>query len=306
MISTWSALFSAVSSSAIRLDKTFRPKEHVEFASVCLNERHFKIDYRHYGLYRHMMEWASTFTHPCYLQMITLPMQLKLLSLRQSPVTPIGLVHIHNRIVQMPELEQGQPFDFTVKFGNIFTHKRGVAVDVIVSASQENRVVYEATSTYLRRLKKNRSLVCAEKADHLPYLRPSPDLPRRELSDLHFSRLLALDYACTSGDFNPIHLSTIGARLFGFKRTIMHGMASLALTLAAEETALKFKKSDLPLEVDCDFLKPVFIPSTATIFTGCIQRDRFITLHAKNNPDIVHLLIRYARGEAARLYKGFV
>jgi hypothetical protein len=306
MISSSRALFSAVSSSLIRLDKTFHPKQHADFYLACLEERHYKINYQHYGLYQHMMQWNSSFTHPCYLQMITLPMQLKLLSLPESPVTPMGLVHIHNRIVQKPELEQGQPFNLKVKFGEVFAHKKGLAVEVVVTASQANQVVYEATSTYLKRLNKKHAVAFADTPHHLPYLRPSANLFRRELSDVHFPRLMGFDYAYTSGDFNPIHISAITARLFGFKRAIIHGMASLALTLGVEETALKFKKSDLPIEVACDFLKPVFIPATATILTGCIDKDRFITLHAKDNLDIVHLLIRYARGEAARLYKGFV
>lgn len=306
MISIIRALLSAVSSSLIRLDKTFHPKQHADFYSVCLEELHYKINYQHYGLYQHMMQWNSSFTHPCYLQMITLPMQLKLLALPESPVTPMGLVHIHNRIVQMPALEQGQPFNFNVKFGGVFTHKRGLAVEVIVTASQANQVVYEATSTYLKRLNKKHGIAFAHTPHHLPYLRPSASLPRRELSVVHFPRLMGLDYASTSGDFNPIHISAITARLFGFKRAIIHGMASLALTLGVEETALKFKKSDVPIEVDCDFLKPVYIPAKATVLTGCIDKDRFITLHAKDNPDIVHLLVRYARGEAARLHKGFV
>jgi acyl dehydratase len=39
-------------------------------------------------------------------------------------------------------------------------------------------------------------------------------------------------YGAVSGDRNPIHLHPLGARLFGFPRTIAHGMWTVARCLA--------------------------------------------------------------------------
>jgi acyl dehydratase len=65
-------------------------------------------------------------------------------------------------------------------------------------------------------------------------------------------------YARIAGDFNPIHQHAVAARLFGFKRAIVHGMYTLAR--AAAECA-----DDLPgapFTLECAFKRPVFLPST--------------------------------------------
>ncbi len=272
--------------------------------TLTVNESYFKVDYCHYRKYEFNLRWMSDFTHPCYLQMLTLPMQLELLADERCPFNPVGLVHIHNSIVQTPDFELGQPFELSVRFGDIYAHPRGIAVDVIVTGEQESKCVYQATSTYL-----SRSFHDTENqlgtASHLPYLRPSPNLARRDLRPLKFKGSDGRRYAELSGDYNPIHLASIFAKMFGFKRAIIHGMYSLALVLSVEEEALNFKDSDLPLEIDCDFMKPIYLPSTTQIVTGCINVDRFISLHDAKKRDIVHLLVRYARGEATRLHRRF-
>jgi acyl dehydratase len=45
-------------------------------------------------------------------------------------------------------------------------------------------------------------------------------------------------YAPLSGDWNPIHLNALAARLFGFRRAIAHGMWVKARCLAALEGRL--------------------------------------------------------------------
>ena len=42
-------------------------------------------------------------------------------------------------------------------------------------------------------------------------------------------------YAKVSGDYNPIHLSAVSAKLFGFPTAIAHGLWNKARTLAALE-----------------------------------------------------------------------
>ncbi|MFD0787986.1 MaoC family dehydratase, partial [Micromonospora azadirachtae] len=65
------------------------------------------------------------------------------------------------------------------------------------------------------------------------------------------------DYARVSGDHNPIHTSRLGARLFGFRRPIAHGMWSKARCLAALENRLPDACT-----VEVTFKLPVPLPST--------------------------------------------
>ncbi len=70
-------------------------------------------------------------------------------------------------------------------------------------------------------------------------------------------------YAKVSGDVNPIHLSGLTAKAFGFKRAIAHGMWMKARVLAA----LSGRLPDA-FTVDVAFRKPVFLPSTVTLSTA--------------------------------------
>src|SRR5205085_8499082 len=70
-------------------------------------------------------------------------------------------------------------------------------------------------------------------------------------------------YAAVSGDVNPIHLSGLTAKAFGFKRAIAHGMWVKARALAA----LSGRLPD-DVCVDVVFRKPLFLPSTVTLSTA--------------------------------------
>ena len=64
-------------------------------------------------------------------------------------------------------------------------------------------------------------------------------------------------YAAVSGDVNPIHLSGLTAKAFGFPRAIAHGMWVKARALAA----LSGRLPDA-FTIDVAFRKPLFLPST--------------------------------------------
>ena len=77
---------------------------------------------------------------------------------------------------------------------------------------------------------------------------------------------LGREYAAVSGDVNPIHLSALTAKAFGFPRTIVHGMWTHARALAALEGRLP-----AAYEVGVHFRKPVLLPSTVGF--GFTQAD---------------------------------
>ncbi len=62
---------------------------------------------------------------------------------------------------------------------------------------------------------------------------------------------------------NPIHLSGLSAKAFGFKRAIAHGMWVKARVLGALSGRLPDE-----LSIGVAFRKPLFLPSTVTLSTG--------------------------------------
>ena len=63
------------------------------------------------------------------------------------------------------------------------------------------------------------------------------------------------------GDHNPIHTSTIGAKLFGFPTVIAHGMFSAAAVLANIEGQLPDS-----VRYSVKFGKPIMLPASAGLY----------------------------------------
>jgi len=70
-------------------------------------------------------------------------------------------------------------------------------------------------------------------------------------------------YAAASGDYNPYHISSILAKVFGFETALVQGYWSFSKTLAFLESENKIPA--YPLRLECSFKKPVFLPSTVTL-----------------------------------------
>ena len=81
-------------------------------------------------------------------------------------------------------------------------------------------------------------------------------------------------YAPISGDYNPIHLGALCAKVFGFKQAIAHGMWSKARCLAAMGTFIP----DAGYSVDVNFLKPVFLPSKVNFYSDLSDNQRQFSL----------------------------
>lgn len=70
-------------------------------------------------------------------------------------------------------------------------------------------------------------------------------------------------YACLSGDLNPIHLNQKEAERAGFPAPIAHGMLTMGLTL--DITSFFTEKGLKISSYDMQFLKPVFRNDTLHI-----------------------------------------
>ena len=62
-------------------------------------------------------------------------------------------------------------------------------------------------------------------------------------------------YASITGDYNPIHISPLAARLFGFPQDLVHGMWGVARASAG----LKELQTENPVRADVSFKGPLYI-----------------------------------------------
>ena len=159
--------------------------------------------------------------------MLTFPLQMALMTDRSFPLALPGLVHVRNRIEVLRPIGADEPLDLEVWAENFAQHRSGAAVDLCATVSAGGEEVWRSTSTYLARGAK------------APEGAPEADI---EVAVGDLERVAATwripddagrRYAKVSGDVNPIHLSGLTAKAFGFKRAIAHGMWVKARVLGA-------------------------------------------------------------------------
>ncbi|MGY2067912.1 MaoC family dehydratase [Blastococcus sp. SYSU DS0619] len=197
---------------------------------------------------------------PTYPHMLTFPLQLALMSDRAFPLALPGLVHVRNRIDVLRPVRTDEVLDLEVWAERFATHRSGATVDLCASVSVGGAEVWRGRSTYLARgatapagaPESDVTVVVADLDRVAATWRIPGDAGRR--------------YAKVSGDVNPIHLSGLTAKAFGFKRAIAHGMWVKARVLASVANRLPEAFS-----VDVGFRKPLFLPSTVTLSTAQVD-----------------------------------
>ncbi|MEW2142944.1 MaoC/PaaZ C-terminal domain-containing protein [Micromonospora vinacea] len=183
----------------------------------------------------------ATFPH-----VMGFPLALRLMTAPGFPLPLVGLVHVGNRITTHRPVTADETLDFTTYAQDLRPHDRGRQVDVVLVGSVDGEEVWRGVSTYLGRE--------GTSGGREPGERPAaPTATAR----WRVEPRVGTEYARVSGDHNPIHTSRLGARLFGFRRPIAHGMWSKARCLAALEARLPDAYT-----VEVAFKLPVPLPST--------------------------------------------
>ncbi|WP_029430249.1 MaoC/PaaZ C-terminal domain-containing protein [Blastococcus sp. URHD0036] len=192
-----------------------------------------------------------------YPHLLTFPLQMALMSDRAFPLALPGLVHVRNRIDQLRPIGLGEELDLEVWAERFARHRSGATVDLCASVSAGGAEVWRGRSTYLARGATAPEGAPEADVDVEVGVLPPATITWRIPDDA------GRRYAKVSGDVNPIHLSGLTAKAFGFKRAIAHGMWVEACVLAAVDNRLPDA-----FTVDVGFRKPLYLPSTVTLATA--------------------------------------
>jgi acyl dehydratase len=192
-----------------------------------------------------------------YPHVLAFPLQMVLMSDRSFPLALPGLVHVRNRIDVVRPIGAAEPLDLEVWAERFAAHRSGATVDLCATASAGGQEVWRSRSTYLARGAKAPEGALAADVE------VSVGALERVAATWRVPDDAGRRYAKVSGDVNPIHLSGLTAKAFGFKRAIAHGMWVKARVLGA----LAGRLPDAPC-IDVGFRKPLFLPSTATLSTA--------------------------------------
>ncbi len=208
---------------------------------------------------------AADLMPPLYPQVAAMPLHLQLLSTPGLPGRRLGVVHLGQRVrwkqsMERPREEQGRALDLEVSLRPGAAHPRGRIFHMeTVWRDPEGVSRWEAESLLLFR-----GVGAPDGAD-VQRLPPSaPRVPAESDSQgFECPAGIGRSYARVSGDWNPIHLSSMSARLFGFQCPIVHGMWTLAKALVTVEERHPTHLAGTGLEAW--FTAPLFWPSESRL-----------------------------------------
>ncbi|MFC7879804.1 MaoC/PaaZ C-terminal domain-containing protein [Isoptericola sp. NPDC057391] len=203
-----------------------------------------------------------------YLHVLAFPLATAVMVRGDFPLPLLGMVHLANDVELRGPVVVGDVLEVRAWAENLRPHKRGVQVDLVAEVRRQadpgSAPVWRGVSTYLA------------KGFHLPWTAPDADAvdehdgedraptgtwtPPLPTGRWALGPGTGRAYGAVSGDRNPIHLSALSAKAFGFPRAIAHGMYTAARALAdvghARGDAYRWT---------VEFASPVLLPGTVDV-----------------------------------------
>lgn len=229
------------------------PDRAIELNGLRVDPEHLAAYCRATGL---RFSDALPLTYPFIL---TFPVVMQLVVARDFPFVAVGAVHAENLIERTRDISVAEPLDITAHIENLREHPKGLLVDAISEIRVGRELVWRQVTTFLHQ--QRTSLSGGPKAEPKPDEVPPPPLLTWRPDQQQISR-----YAAASGDRNPIHVSALGAKAFGFPKPIAHGMWSAAKILGAVEGRVPGK-----VAYAVKFGKPILLPSSVNVYADRVE-----------------------------------
>lgn len=251
------------------------PKNLSSSATPCLPALAYEVKQiiikaQHLASYRHICGFEDDGNVPAlYYAVLSQSIQMHMMAHKDFPFLPLGLVHTQNTLTQYRPIHQDEKARLLVRFGNLSPHSKGWQVEFVTQIFVDDELVCSNSATYLS--------LSRQKLSHSSKSTPPLKLATTKDSQqqpITLPKSLGKRYARISGDFNPIHLHALSARVFGYPQAIAHGMYTKAKVLSC---------LPLPQAYTCHvaFKSPIFLPSQVSlVYTDNLH---FGVYHLKSN-----------------------
>lgn len=228
--------------------------------STTLALKNFRVDRDNLAAYCKVTGLRLTDDLPLtYPFTLVFPIVMKLMVSEGFPFPAIGSVHAENVIEQYRPISTTSPLDIEVHAENLREHRKGMLIDVVSEVRVGRELVWRQVSSFLRQGHTSLS-------DQPRAVPKSDEVPPPPLRTLRVDQKTISRYAAVSGDRNPIHVSTLGAKAFGFPRTIAHGMWSAATILGTVEGRIPGA-----VTYSVRFGKPIVLPATLNLYADRVE-----------------------------------
>lgn len=249
---------------------------------LTLTRHDVPVDRAHVAAYSEVCGFGLTEHLPLtYPHLLAFPLHMAIMTDREFPFPAVGTVHLENSLTQHRAVSAAEALQVTARPQGLRAHPKGIAFDIVTEVHSGGELVWEETSTFLRRGRPGSGATD-----------PGLDLPTVPGDGIEW-RLggdLGRRYAAVSGDHNPIHLYGVTAKAFGFPRQIAHGMWSLARCVAMLAPRLPDA-----VRVDVAFKRPVLLPATVVFGSRQVEQGWEFSLTSPRDGS-PHLLGRAASG----------
>lgn len=255
-------------------DATSLPAEGVEVSGV-------KVDVANLAAYTRVCGLRLSDTLPLtYPFTLSFPLTMQLMLDPGFPFPAMGSVHLINEISSRRALRVGDELSIRSHAENLREHPSGLLVDVVteIRTGDDDEPAWLQRSSMLS--KRRTSLTPAKDAPRPP--RPEPPTAS-EIGDPTVVKSVTesqiAEYASVSGDRNPIHVSRLGAKAFGFPNVIAHGMWTAATLLGSVEGKIPERA-----RYSVEFGKPVVLPAKLGVYArrAVAAGDPAWTITARN------------------------
>lgn len=235
-----------------------RPGVIDELPAVTLVSPEVRLDAGEIARYTALCGFSAAQGVPLiYPQMLTFPLVMTYLNSADCPWPALGTVHLANQIEQHQSLRAGDMVRVEMSAGTLQAHEKGQVFTLDLRILRDDALVWSATQSLLR--------LGVRPSVGQPFSAGvEADVPLSCQAVISAPANTGRRYAAVSGDRNPIHLTALSARLFGFRRAIAHGMWTKARALACVLPQRELER----VRVAVDFKTPLFLPARPTLWTA--------------------------------------
>jgi len=188
-----------------------------------------------------------------YPHVLAAPLHYALLNHKAFPVKLLGLVHVANSITQHREIGLQEIMDIHCFIQDFDDTPKGQVFHLQTEISVDGELVWEETCSFIARKKTKKNKSPKNKNGSA-----DESVANTKTTSWEIPANMGRRFAKVSGDVNPIHLSDLSAKMFGFKKAIIHGVWSMSRTMSELEAYAT--QTDSALRFKVNFKLPVFIP----------------------------------------------
>lgn len=249
--------------------RALRPRRSPDLAHATLPDVTYRVadvvaDEAQLVAYQRLLGEPVDGTLPAgFVHVLAFPVATALMVRDDFPLRLAGMVHLSNAVTVHRTISSDERLLVHAHAENLRPHRKGTQVDLVTEVSarygagDSTEVVWRGVSTYLAKGAVTGSGAGSSPEDGSAHQSFAPPTPTARW---HLDAATGRRYAAVSGDHNPIHLSALTAKAFGFPRAIAHGMytASRALAQVGPSRGEAF-------DWTVEFASPVLLPGTVDV-----------------------------------------